>query len=75
MSLTALFLAAAVTLAAPQPESVPEGRAGVQWVQAKVTVVILEPAIGRQASGLEEQPDAPRPQVSRYDGKVLFEFQ
>ena len=70
MSLAALLLAAAA-VAAPQPES----RPGAQWVQAKATAVILEPAIVRQGSGLEEQPDAPRPQVSRYDNRVLFEYQ
>ena len=75
MSLAALTLAAAATLAAPQPESRPESAAGVQLVQAKVAAVIVKAAILRQGSGLEQQPDAPRVQVTRYEGKVLFEFQ
>jgi len=75
MNPAALLLAAAATLAAPQPESRAEGGSGVQLAQAKVSAVILEPAIVRQASGLQRDADAPRVQVSRYDGKVLFEFQ
>ena len=74
MSLAALTLAAAATLAAPQPESRAES-AGVQLAHAKVSAVILKAAILRQDSGLEHQPDAPQVQVTRYEGKVLFEFQ
>jgi hypothetical protein len=71
MSLATLILAAAATLVAPAAE----GRAGAQLAQAQVSVVILDPAIVRQASGLETDADAPRVQVSRRGREILFEFQ
>ena len=70
MSLAALALAAAASLAAPPPESGARVTA-----QARVSAVIVEPAVVRQASGLEASRAAPRVQVTRRGREVFFEFQ
>ena len=73
MSLTALFFAlAAAGAAAPASEST--GR-GAKVASAKVTVEILRPVIVRQASGIQERRDAPKPQVTRRARTVLYEFE
>lgn len=50
--------------------------AGAQTVAIQATVEILLPAIVRQASGwVADNPDSPRPQITRKDRVILIEFQ
>lgn len=72
MSISALLLATAATVAVPAP---PESQ-GVKVVQAQVRAVILEPVIVRQERGLDQtRKDAPQSQRTAREGKVLYEFQ
>ena len=74
MTITALFLAVAAA-AAGGGES-PATPRGVEIASARVTAVILRPAIVRQGSGVEPGPaDAPQPQITRRGREVLVEYQ
>jgi len=64
-----LVFAAMATSAAPQPQ------AGVQVLQAQISVTILRAAVVRQATGPEIAPETAPPQISRRDGKILVEYQ
>ena len=68
--LTLLALAAAAASGgAPS-----EGR-GAQVETAQVRAEIVHPVIVRQASGWQEDRDAPRPQITRRGRTILVEFQ
>ena len=72
MSLSGAFaLAASVATAG---EASP-GAQGAEILSAEVRAEIVRPAIVRQASGLEQQRDAPSAQLSRRGGTILVEFQ
>ena len=66
----ALVLAAAATAGGASP-----GGQGVEILSAEVRAEIVRPAIVRQASGLEQQRDAPTAQINRRGGTILVEFQ
>ena len=72
-----MSLAAALTLAAAASASAPAPAqgSGAQVASAQAGAVIVEPAVVRQASGLEARPNGPAPQITRRDGAVLVEFQ
>jgi hypothetical protein len=66
----ALFLASAATAGWASP-----GGQGAEILGAEVRAEIVRPAIVRQASGLEEQRDAPSAQINRRGRTILVEFQ
>lgn len=71
MSIAALLVLASAAVSAEPPPS-----HGVELVSARVTVEILRPAIVRQDRGLQDRgADAARPQISRREGAVFFEFE
>jgi hypothetical protein len=70
MSIAALILAVAAASAPPA-----EPAHGVELASAEVQVAIVRSAIVRQGTGMEQLPDAPKPQVSRRGGTTLVEFQ
>jgi ABC-type proline/glycine betaine transport system substrate-binding protein len=70
----ALILAAAMAASAAAPAP-PVGDAGVQLASAQARAAIVQAAMVRQDSGLEEDPDAPTPQISRRGITVLIEFE
>jgi len=73
MSLTALFLAAAPMVAsAPATAAAPRT---VQVIEAKVSAQIVQPVQVRQATGIVENRNAPRPQVKRSGRSVRYEFE
>lgn len=73
MSLAAALILAAATAAVPAPEAT-SGR-GAQLASAQARATIVSAVIVRQASGLQESRDMPRPQISRRGRTVLVEFQ
>jgi hypothetical protein len=73
MSLGALLVLAAASTGTPQqPPSLP---AGAQVASAQVSVTIMRPVAVRQSSGVVEQDETPRFQLTRPEGTVLVEFQ
>ena len=73
MSFAAAFVLAAAAASAPAPQ--PASQAGAVLASAQVQVAILQPAIVRQAGGLQQDARAPQPQVSRAGNRILYEFQ
>jgi hypothetical protein len=71
MSLAAALVLAAATATAPPPA--PSG--GVQLATAEARATIVKPAVVRQASGLQQDPDAPVPQLTRRGPTILVEFE
>jgi hypothetical protein len=74
MSFAAALILAAATASAAPPMPL-GGDAGVQLASAQARAAIVEVAMVRQASGLNQDRDGPAPQISRRGGTVLFEFE
>ena len=74
MSLAAALILAAATASASPPEA-PGGGSGVQLATAQVRATIVKAVVVRQASGIEQDRDAPTPQISRRGQTVLVEFE
>ena len=72
ISLAALALAAAATAGASTSS---EPARGVRIAAAEVRARILQPAIVRQASGVQQDQHAPVPQVRRSGRTILVEYQ
>lgn len=74
MSLAAALILAAATASAAPPEA-PSGGSGVQLATAEARATIVKAVVVRQSSGLQEDRDAPVPQISRRGGTILVEFE
>jgi hypothetical protein len=74
MSIAAAMILAAST--APAPALAGPGEAlGAQVASVQATATIVGAVVVRQASGLRQDRDRPKPQVSRHGRRVLFEFE
>jgi hypothetical protein len=69
MSFAAALILAAATASAPPPAP------GVQLASAEARATIVKPAVVRQASGVQHDPDGPVPQVTRRGPTILVEFE
>jgi len=72
MSLAALVIAVAAGTAAPGSEAPAHG-VRIESAQARATIV--RAVVVRQGSGLEEDREAPKPQLTRRGRTVLIEFE
>ena len=72
MSIAAALILAAATASAPPPAA---HGGGVQLASAQARAAIVEVAMVRQDSGLDQDRDGPAPQISRRGRTVLFEFE
>ena len=72
MSIAAAMILAASTSPA---SAVPGEGLGAQVASAQATATIVGAVVVRQASGLRQDRDRPKPQVSRHGRTVLFEFE
>lgn len=68
----ATLVAAAATAAGGAPQAPVRG---VQLAVANVSARIIQPAIVRQASGVEHDEDGPQPRIRRSGRTILVEYQ
>ncbi len=71
MSLATALILAAATATAPAPE----GGSGVQLATAQARATIVKAVVVRQASGVEQDDEAPARQITRRGATILIEFQ
>ena len=68
----ATLVAAAATAGGSAPQAPVRG---VQLAAADVSARIIQPAIVRQASGVEHDEDGPQPRIRRSGRTILVEYQ